>query len=374
MASISAKLQQALAAREHSGLRRSLRQSELSQRSSDFSLNDYLGLSQHPMVRAAFRQAANEYGVGGCASPLLSGWQAPQAYLSKQLAEWLERDRALLFSSGFACNQGVLRALGGHYSVIHADRLIHASCYGSHKLKRFPHQAFDSLTERVAASDQAQLVLLESRYSMDGDELDWRQLGALKRKASQLDVWVDDAHGIGVSGDDGRSICGQLSQAEVDFCTVTFGKALGSNGAALLCEEVVADYLVNYCRDFIYSTAISPAQAAAVSAAIELVRSAEGRVLRQRLQDNIGYYQQLCQQHGIATPAAATSPIQWVPVGCPQITVKITERLAQQNMRVQAIRPPTVPEHTSRLRITISAIHDAEAIRDLVEALRAVID
>lgn len=336
----------------------------------NFASNDYLGLATHPAIITAYTDALQQYGVGGRSSPLVSGWSQPQQYLAAQLSEWLEREAVLLFSSGFSCNQGVLRALAGHYQQVHADRLIHASCYGETRLQRFPHLAIAKLISKLSAATAPQLVITESVFSMDGDQTSYSMLAQLAQQ-QEVDIWVDDAHGIGVLGEQGKSAAGALSQAQLPYLTVTFGKGLGNNGAAFATTAAVADYLINQCRDFIYSTALAPAQAAAVSAAVNIVQSSEGDQLRAQLNERIAQFQQGAKQRGLAVAPSATA-IQYLVGGAEEHTLAMVARLQEQGIYSVAIRPPTVPAGQSRIRLTLTSRHQASDIEQLLHALQVI--
>src|SRR5690554_3088012 len=228
-----------------------------------FHRNDYLGLSQHPQVIAAFAQGLADYGCGSGGSPLIYGYQQPHHNLVRQLAEWLERDTAVLFSSGFAANQSALKALGALYDQLLLDRLCHASLLeglGRRNWRRFPHN--DVKAVRRLLKPGANLVITESVFSMDGDYAPLAELALLP-----TDLWVDDAHGIGLLGPDGRGAAALLPDPQA-MLTIPFGKAIGVMGAALVGGRAELEHIVNSGREFIYSTAMPAAQAAAVSAAI----------------------------------------------------------------------------------------------------------
>ena len=333
--------------------------------------NDYLGLSEHPQVIAAYQQALQQYGTGSGGSALVCGTQSPHLYLQQQLADWLERDNVLLFSSGFAANFSTLLQLGKLYHKIHADRLAHASLIDGMRAsgvrwQRFAHNQLAPLLPELTATDQAHLVVTESVFSMDGDS---PCLAQLRQVAEHADLYVDDAHGLGVVGADGRSIGGVMNQRQLPLLMVTFGKALGVGGAAVLAPTAVIDYLHNHAREYIYSTAISAAQAAAVSAAIKLVQSAEGSSLRQRLQENIAHVSRLAAEYGIPLMAAPNTAIQLVPVGTDSKALQLQQQLRNRGFVVAAIRPPTVPPGQARLRLTLSASHTPAVLTQLMQEL-----
>jgi len=331
-----------------------------------FSSNDYLGLSQHPAVVAGWQQGA----PGAGASGHVTGYSRYHAELETQLADWLGYPRALLFISGFAANQAVVHLLAQKNDRLIADKLAHASLLdaASHTpatLRRFVHNDVESLAQRLATPcDGATLVITEGIFSMDGDSAPLADITAATRRA---DGWlmVDDAHGIGVVGEQGRGSCWQQG-IRPDLLVVTFGKAFGVSGAALLCDDATADYFLQFSRHLIYSTAMPPAQASALLAALHEVQ--RGDALRQRLSDNI----QRFRAGAAALPWSlmpSESAIQPLIVGENSAALALSQRLAQAGCWVSAIRPPTVPPGTARLRITLTAAHQADDIDLLLEAL-----
>ena len=328
-----------------------------------FHRNDYLGLSQHPQVIAAFAQGLADYGCGSGGSPLVCGYQQPHHNLVRQLAEWLERDTAVLFSSGFAANQSALKALGALYDQLLLDRLCHASLLeglGRRNWRRFPHN--DVKAVRRLLKPGANLVITESVFSMDGDYAPLAELALLP-----TDLWVDDAHGIGLLGPDGRGAAALLPDPQA-MLTIPFGKAIGVMGAALVGGRAELEHIVNSGREFIYSTAMPAAQAAAVSAAITILQTTEGERLRQQLQQRIALFQQLCQQYGIPLQASE-HPIQTIVLGADEQALDWGKNLAEHVIACGVIRTPTVPVGTARLRITISALHHEDELKQLVEGM-----
>lgn len=331
-----------------------------------FGSNDYLGLSMHPRVKAAYAEGVQQYGASSGASPLVSGYQAPHAYLRQQLAQWLEREDALLFSSGFAANQSTLQTLGSQYQRIVLDKLSHASLIDGVRhfkhWKRFRHNDVAHAQE-LLLPNVANLLVTESVFSMDGDHAPLNQLAELP-----ADVWIDDAHSIGISGEGGRGAGATLSAARAPLLTITFGKGLGVMGAAIVGSSVMTDYLMNQARDFIYSTAMPAAQAQAVSASINVVQSAEGESLRQRLRDNIQYFREQCVAQGLPI-GANQHAIQTLILGSEERVIAWGQSLRALNIYCGVIRPPTVPQGSSRLRITVTAAHSTADIDALVTAL-----
>jgi 8-amino-7-oxononanoate synthase len=335
-----------------------------------FSSNDYLGLTQHPAVIAGWQRGAEQAGAGAGASGHVTGYHRQHAALEAQLADWLGYDRALLFISGFAANQAVIHLLGEENDRILADKLSHASLLdaASHspaQLRRFTHNSPASLAARLAAPCSGEtLVVTEGIFSMDGDSAPLAAIAAQTRDAQGW-LLVDDAHGIGVTGEQGRGSCWQQG-IKPELLVVTFGKAFGVSGAALLCDAQTADYFVQFSRHLIYSTAMPAAQAAALQASLGQVQ--QGDALRQRLQENIQRF-----RRGTASLPwqlmDSASAIQPLIIGDNAEAMALSARLVEAGCWVSAIRPPTVPPGTARLRITLTAAHQPDDIDILLEAL-----
>ncbi|CNI93448.1 8-amino-7-oxononanoate synthase [Yersinia mollaretii] len=336
----------------------------------NFASNDYLGLSQDAAVIAAWQQGAQRYGVGSGGSGHVTGYSQPHAQLEQQLADWLGYPRALLFISGYAANQAVLAALMEADDRILADKLSHASlleaaAHSPAQLRRFAHNQPDSLQKLLGKPCGGQtLVVTEGVFSMDGD---CAPLAALQQHTTAAGGWlmVDDAHGIGVQGEGGRGSCA-LQGVKPELLVVTFGKAFGLSGAAVLCQEPVAEYLLQYARHLIYSTAMPPAQAIALQTALLRIQQADD--LRQQLQQRIAQFRRGAAELPLSLGASETA-IQPLLVGDNAQTLALAEQLRAAGLWVTAIRPPTVPPGGARLRITLSAAHQPEDIDRLLEGL-----
>ncbi|ARU93443.1 8-amino-7-oxononanoate synthase [Tatumella citrea] len=338
-----------------------------------FSSNDYLGLSRHPKIIEAWQRGLNRWGAGAGASGHVTGYTPAHQQLEQLLADWLGYGDALLFSSGFAANQALIFALTGQHDRILADKLMHASLLEAAALSpatlcRFRHNSPESLDRLlVRACEGETLIVTEGIFSMDGDS---SPLAELRRLADQSSGWlvVDDAHGIGVTGAEGRGSCHQ-QRIMADIQIVTFGKALGVAGAAILCSKQVADYLRQTARHLIYSTAMPPAQADAICCAIALVR--QGDELRDQLQQNIAFFRH--QVSGLGWDLLPSdSAIQPLIIGDNHAALQLSAALRQRGFWINAIRPPTVPAGSARLRITLSAAHQKEQIEQLAEQLYAL--
>ena len=336
----------------------------------NFSGNDYLGLSHHPKVVEAWQQGATLYGTGSGGSGHITGFTRAHYDLENALSAWLGYPRALLFISVFAANQAVITALMGQGDRILADKLSHASILEASmlskaNLRRFAHNSPASLQKLLTSTlDAKTLVISEGVFSMDGDSA---PLAELKQLAEQHHAWlmVDDAHGIGVRGREGRGSC-DVHGIKPELLIVTFGKAFGLSGAAVLCDEATADYFIQAARHLIYSTSMPPAQAVALSAALQQIRTADDA--RERLNQHIEYFRKNSQFSDLQL-ADSQMAIQPVIVGDNEVSLQLSDYLRQKELWVQAIRPPTVPPGSARLRITLSAAHHQQDIDQLLEAL-----
>ncbi|MGO1328084.1 MAG: aminotransferase class I/II-fold pyridoxal phosphate-dependent enzyme [Idiomarina loihiensis] len=320
----------------------------------DFSTNDYLGLSQHPDIKRAFKQTIDIWGVGSTGSPLLSGYSKVHQELEELLAEWMNKPRALLFNSGFAANHGVLTTLVDKQQKLFADKLVHASIidgmqHGEGRFKRFPHNQPEPLIGKASPGDW---LVTEGVFSMDGDVCDLNHLAYLKQRYG-LKIMLDDAHGIAAYGAEGK---GSLvaDSAVADVITGTFGKALGVGGAFVCADDDEIESLIQFCRDYIYSTAMPPAQAAAIKASVEIVRSAEGDDRRGRLAERIQYFRQQLKQRGLKT-IESNSAIQTWLFNSDDDALNMATELQAQGYLCSVIRPPTVPAGSSRIRFSLTS-------------------
>ncbi|HHQ4632206.1 8-amino-7-oxononanoate synthase [Aeromonas hydrophila] len=336
----------------------------------NFSANDYLGLADQPAIKAAFKAGIERYGAGAGASPLVTGYSRAHKQLEETLADWLGVEAVLLFNCGFSANQAVLKALLGKDHLLWQDKLNHASLQemGSQlpcKMKRFGHNDMAAL-ERQLEPNRG-LIVSEGVFSMDGDQGPWRELAAL---AAQSGNWlmIDDAHGLGVLGPQGRgTLAAQgVAPASVHIQMGTFGKALGVAGAFVGGSRELVAYLVNFARHYVYSTHMPAAQACAVRQSIELVRAADEA--RAQLGQLITRFRQGAEALGWQLGASAT-PIQPLLVGESIAALQLAERLRECGVWAGAIRPPTVPVGTARLRITLSAAHSEQDVDRLLDAL-----
>ena len=354
----------------------------------NFSSNDYLGLNNHPLINKAMQEGMDRFGLCATGSPLITGHSYAHQALESTLCTWLNKPHCLLYNSGFAANSGVLQALGSQASAatpcnFWLDKLSHASLIdgafsSKAKVKRFKHNDTVQLSQwlekshlKSTASNHANsanqsthdnnLIISEGVFSMDGDQAPIAKLSQLSQQYNAC-LYIDDAHSIGIVGNQGQ---GSVSQGAVDIVMATFGKALATSGAFVACEKNVFEYLVNFSRHYIYSTAISPALAWATQQSILLAQQEQWRrdkvselshLLASQLNENI-------------TLLPTSSSIHALVIGDEKKSLRVSEKLKEQGIWLSAIRPPTVPKGTSRLRVTICASHNESDINYLAKKL-----
>ncbi len=340
-----------------------------------FCSNDYLGLAGHPALIEAAREGAQQHGLGAGASHLITGHHAAHHALEAALARFSRLPAALLFSTGYMANIGVATALLQRGDAIFADRLNHASLNDAALLaraefKRFAHLDMAALEKLLSASRaRRRLIVTDAVFSMDGDIAPVRDL---VRLAERHDAWLllDDAHGFGVLGEGGRGTLAHFNVASPRIIYMaTLGKAAGVFGAFVAGEPEVVEWLTQRARSYVYTTATPPLLAHALLRSLDLIAREEWR--RARLARLIGIV-----KHGLEVPRwrllPSSTPIQPLVIGASDETVAVTEALAREGILVPAIRPPTVPRGTARLRISLSAAHDEEPVRRLVATLNSL--
>ena len=341
-----------------------------------FCSNDYLGLANHPQLISALQNGAQEWGVGAGAAHLVSGHFAPHHQLEIQLAEFVRKPAALLFSTGYMANLGVVQALVGKADTVFADKLNHASLNDAMLLsraqtKRYRHGDMAQLAEQLAQTKTGRkLIITDAVFSMDGDLAPLSELLAL---CEQHDAWllVDDAHGFGVLGEQGR---GSLSHFKLNSPRIiymaTLGKAAGVSGAFVAAEQVVIDALINHARSYVYTTATPPALSVALLQSLQLIKHGEER--RAHLQKLIARLRKGLSDLPWSLMPSDTA-IQPLLIGDNHQALKLSEGLRERGIWVAAIRPPTVPQGTARLRITLSAAHSETDVRQLIGALHELV-
>ena len=337
-----------------------------------FCSNDYLGLANDARVVGALQNGAQRYGAGSGASHLVTGHSATHHALEEELATFVGAERALLFSTGYMANLGVASALLDRHGTVFEDKLNHASLIDAARLsgaqvKRYAHGDLARLELQLAASEGKRLILTDGVFSMDGDLADVARLTAL---AQQHAAWllVDDAHGLGVLGAHGRGTLehfGLQPQAPL-ILLGTLGKAFGSFGAFIAGDEDLVEYLIQHARPYIYTTALPPAVAEATRASLRIVQQEAWR--RDTLNARIAEFRSGAAQLGFTLLDSAT-PIQALILGEAQAAVAASDALRARGLLVPAIRPPTVPAGSARLRVTFCAQHSAQHVERLLEAL-----
>ena len=343
----------------------------------NFASNDYLGLAQHPALREALTKTAAHSGVGATAAHLLGGHREEHEALEEKLASWTRRKCALLFSTGYMANLGALQALLDEGDVCVQDKLNHACLIDGARvsgatLKRYVHADVGSAKRQLEASaDSAALLATDGVFSMDGDVAPLADLAALC-KAQRATLMVDDAHGLGVLGDEGAGslVEANLRQDDAPVLMATLGKALGVSGAFVAGSKALIDGLVQFARTHVYTTAMPPALAAATSAAVDVARFEDWR--RAKLRYLVAHFRHGASERGIDLFDSRT-PIQPVLVGASRGALIAAQRLEADGYFVPAIRPPTVAQGKARLRVTFSALHDEADVEKLLNALARAI-
>ena len=343
-----------------------------SQQLLNFSSNDYLGLANDSAVKQAFIEGVNQYGVGAGAAHLITGHTRAHHELEEALAEFTGRDRALLFSTGYMANVGVLSALTDRHDVVYQDKLNHASLIDAGLLsradgRRYQHADVDDLRRQI--DDRQGIIATDGVFSMEGDIAPLKSLAEIAQQ-NNLMLMVDEAHGLGVLGEAGQgsaSMAG-LGQAEAPILMGTLGKALGTYGAFVAGSETVIESLVQFARSYIYTTAPPAAIACATLMSLQIIQNEPLR--RDRLFNNIRYFQQLANELGIDAGNNQT-PIQSIKFMHIDTLMQAQQTLESRGLLVSAIRPPTAPE--PMLRITLTSEHQRQDIDQLFAALDGVL-
>ncbi len=347
-----------------------------------FCSNDYLGLANHPDIAKALKQGVDRYGVGSGAAHLVSGHSRAHHELEETLAEYTGRSRALLFSTGYMANLGIVNALMAKGDIVFQDKLNHASlidaallssALSGSQLKRYTHNDMSALAKQLSKQESKQadkhrkLVMSDAVFSMDGDLARITQMSSL---CEQYGAWfmLDDAHGFGVLGENGAGTAEQysLDQQQLPIYMATLGKAMGVFGAFVAGSDALIETLIQKSRAFIYTTAMPPALAQATLMSLKICRQQSWR--RDKLKQLIAQFRSGAEQLGLSLMDSQTA-IQPVLVGDNEMALKISQALQQQGILVTAIRPPTVPKGTARLRITFCAEHDEKDVQRLLSAL-----
>ncbi len=345
-------------------------------RLNNFCSNDYLGLANHPQVTLAFKQAVDLYGVGSGSAHLICGHSREHHELEAELAAFTGRDRTLLFSTGYMANMGVISALLGRHDAVYEDRLNHASLLDGGLLSkagfnRYRHADVADLSEKLALSQAKALIVSDGVFSMDGDLAPVPELADIAGRF-QAGLLIDDAHGFGVLGETGGGVAEhfQLDQQQLPILIGTLGKAFGSFGAFVAGSADLIEMMIQHARTYIYTTSLPSAVAAATRASLKLLVEESWR--RQKLQNLLHRFRNNAIQLNIPISNSFTA-IQPIIIGDSHKALQISELLLEQGFLVSAIRPPTVPKGTARLRITFSANHEEWQVDSLLEALAKAI-
>jgi len=340
-----------------------------------FCSNDYLGLASDARVIAALQGGAQRYGAGSGASHLVTGHSLAHHALEEELAAFVGAERALLFSTGYMANLGVATALLDRRATVFEDKLNHASLIDAARLsgaqvQRYAHADLARLEALLSMNGNAGLILTDGVFSMDGDVVDVARLAALARRHAAW-LLVDDAHGLGVLGAHGRGTLEQFGlQPESPVILLgTLGKAFGTFGAFIAGDEDLIEYLIQQARTYIYTTALPPAVAEATRASLRIVQEEGWR--REALSARIAQFRAGARQLGLRL-LESTTPIQPIILGEAQAAVAASDALRARGILVPAIRPPTVPAGSARLRVTFSAQHSAQQVERLLGALAAL--
>jgi 8-amino-7-oxononanoate synthase len=344
-----------------------------------FCSNDYLGLANHPEVNAAFKSAVDQWGTGSGSAHLINGHSQLHHECEEQLARLTGRDRALLFSTGYMANIAVATTLVGRHDFIFQDKLNHASLIDAARLSRatthrYRHNDLDHLEYLLQQSSESgcKLIMTDGVFSMDGDQA---HLSELTELADKFEAWtmVDDAHGFGVLGETGGGLLDSLSlsQDQVPVLMATLGKAVGTVGAFVAGSEQLIETLIQQARPYIFTTAMPPAIVAATLTSLNLVENESWR--RERLKSLIAHFRQRANFADFRLVDSNTA-IQPIIIGDNDICNAISAELFECGFLITAIRPPTVPVNTARLRITLSAEHSIDDVDRLVDALEEILD
>lgn len=339
----------------------------------NFCSNDYLGLSVHPRVIQAFVTGAQHYGLGSGASAIVSGFHKPHRLLEEKFAEFLNRDRALLFNSGYHANLGVITTFANRKTSVIADKLCHASILDGIHLSRAKHHRYHHLNylhaEKILDQiNQRCLLITESVFSMEGNISPIPKLSDLAKKYKAMLI-VDDAHGVGVLGSGGRGICDyyHLTQTDIPCLMTAFGKGIGSLGAVVTGSEQLIDGLIQFARTYRYTTALPPAIACATLECLKIIDLETWR--REKLTKLIQHFIQLSKAYALPLISTDLTPIKSILIGDAKRGLEITERLRNQGYLVSCIRPPTVPKNCTRIRVSLNCLHTEKEIEHLLESI-----
>ncbi|MES2217122.1 MAG: 8-amino-7-oxononanoate synthase [Pseudomonadota bacterium] len=339
----------------------------------NFSSNDYLGIAEHPVVKQAFINGIQQYGNGSSSSALVSGFYHSHRMLEDAFAEFLNRDRAILFNSGYLANIGVITALANRSGKIFVDKLCHTSTLDGIRLSRakfvrYAHNDVNHLATLLSQSSNNSLVITESIFSMEGKISPINQI-VTTTQAHPIKLMVDDAHAAGVLGKNGRGICEyyNLSQQDVPCLIVPLSKAFASMGSIVSGSQDLIECLIQFSKTYCYTTALPPAIANATLAALKIVETENWR--RAKLQELIKFFIVQAKQRNLALLSEDLTPIKPILIGDNDCALQIKEALMQKGFFVSCIRPPTVPQDTARIRVALNCLHHEKDIIDLLDLM-----
>jgi len=341
----------------------------------NFSSNDYLGLADDEALKSAAQAAIQKWGTGSGASRLVTGSLKIHHDLEERIAAFKQEERGVIFSSGFQANLGTIQALAGSEDTVFVDRYCHASLIdgarlSGARLRVYPHCDMDRLGELLGKCDKGQkLILTDTYFSMDGDVAPLPELLEMARRHEAI-LLVDDAHAVGVMGPEGRGLTEAFGlQGQIDVVVGTFSKALGSQGGFVVGQKSLIEFLINKARTLIYTTGSSPANSAAALRAIELIQADGSR--RQRLWENVRYLREGIAQLGFDL-LNSEGPIIPLILGETSQALHFSKTLEGEGILAPAIRPPTVPRGTDRVRLSVTAKHSKDDLDHLINTLRKI--
>jgi len=339
----------------------------------NFCSNDYLGLSSHLAIKKSFIEGIQQYGVGSGSSALVSGFYRPHQQLEEKFAEFLQCEKTLLVGSGYHANIGIIRTLVKRQGTIIADKLCHASLLDGIQLSnshcvRYSHNNLNHLNEIISTSKRKDLLITESVFSMEGEITPLDQIASIA-KINNISLLVDDAHGIGVLGENGRGILEHyhLLQNDITCLVVPLGKAFAGMGAIVAGREELIDSILQFSKSYCYSTALPPAIAQAGVTALAIIQQESWR--REQLKDRIRFFVKEATIRNLPLVSEDLTPIKSILTRDNKLTVKIKNELFDKGFFISCIRPPTVREGTARIRISLNCLHTEKEIRHLLDLI-----
>lgn len=344
------------------------------QRVIHFCSNDYLNLSDHPDVKKSFARAAHEYGLGSGSSSLIAGYTQPHYLLEEALAEFLKRERALLFNSGYHANLGVFNTFANRNTTVFSDKLCHASLIDGIILSRAKHYRYanhdplEAEQSLIRYKTKQSLIVTESIFSMEGTLAAIPALAALAKKHQSFLI-VDDAHALGVLGTHGRGALEHFGLAhDLIPCLISpFGKALGSFGAVVTGSHALVETLIQFARTYRYSTSLPPAVCAATLTALKIMAKESWR--REKLVHLATLFNHEASLRNLPLVSTDLTPIKCILIQSNKLTLALQDHLLQKGFLISAIRPPTVPLHTARLRLSLNCLHSPLEIIQLLDEI-----